>query len=111
MVMQLGGPGAVGEGLGESGAAEPRSAAPERRKPGRATREEERAAYVFLSPWIAGFVFFLLVPLLWAIWLSFTDEQLLRPGQFIGLQNYVRAFTDDPSFYKALQVTLTWIVI
>lgn len=74
-------------------------------------RSEERAGYLFLAPWIAGFVLFLLVPLLWAIWLSVTDEQLLRPGRFVGIDNYVRAFTQDPSFYRALQVTLTWIVI
>ena len=78
---------------------------------GRATRAEERAAYAFLSPWILGFVVFLLIPLAWAVWLSFTDEQLLRPGRFIGFENYTRAFTADPSFYRALQVTLTWILI
>lgn len=82
-----------------------------RRPQGNAQRSEERAAYLFLAPWILGFVFFLLIPLLWAIWLGFTDEQLLRSGEFIGLDNYVRAFTADRSFYKALQVTLTWIVI
>jgi multiple sugar transport system permease protein len=74
-------------------------------------RSEERAAWLFLLPWIAGLVFFLAIPLGWAVWLSFTDEQLLRAGTFIGLENYARAFTRDPSFWKALQVTLTWIVI
>jgi multiple sugar transport system permease protein len=46
---------------------------------GAAARGEERAAYMFLAPWIAGFIFFLLIPLGWAVWLSFTDEQLLSP--------------------------------
>jgi multiple sugar transport system permease protein len=108
MSMQLGDQGAPGERLSEAGVAAALA-------PGRAGRPgskgEERAAYLFLAPWIAGFVFFLLIPLGWAVWLSFTDEQLLRPGQFIGLDNYVRAFTDDPKFYKSLQVTLTWIVV
>jgi ABC-type sugar transport system permease subunit len=108
MSMQLGDQGAPGERLSEAGVA---AALP----PGGAGRPgskgEERAAYLFLAPWIAGFVLFLLIPLGWAVWLSFTDEQLLRPGQFIGLDNYVRAFTDDPKFYKSLQVTLTWIVV
>lgn len=75
------------------------------------SRGEERAAYLFLSPWIIGVLFFLVIPLGWAIWLGFTDEQLLRSGNFIGLDNYVRAFTRDESFYKALSVTLTWIII
>jgi multiple sugar transport system permease protein len=108
MAMPLGGREGVGEGWAESGAAAPLSAPPKQRGRGPG---EERAAYFFLSPWIAGFVFFLLIPLLWAVWLSFTDEQLLRPGRFIGLENYARAFMNDPGFYKSLQVTLTWIVI
>jgi multiple sugar transport system permease protein len=111
MALQLGGTGGVGDGLSEGAAGAPLAGGPGPRERGPASRQEERAAYLFLSPWIAGFVFFLLVPLLWAIWLSFTDEQLLRPGEFVGLDNYVRAFTSDPSFYRALQVTLTWIVI
>ena len=106
--MQLGDQGAPGERLSEAGVAAALAPLP----PGRpGSRAEERAAYAFLAPWFIGFVFFLLIPLGWAVWLSFTDEQLLRPGQFIGFDNYARAFTDDPSFYKALQVTLTWIVI
>ncbi len=112
MTMQLGDQGVGGEQLSEGAVAAPlvglASPGPQR---GAGTRAEERTAYIFLAPWFAGFIFFLLIPLGWAVWLSFTDEQLLRPGQFVGFENYARAFTDDPSFWKALQVTLTWIVI
>ena len=111
MAMQLGDTGARGDQLSEAGVGAPLAVARAGRGGGRGTFGEERAAYLFLIPWFLGFVFFLLVPLLWAVWLSFTDEQLLRPGEFVGLDNYVKAFTDDPSFYKSLQVTLTWIVI
>jgi multiple sugar transport system permease protein len=110
--MQVADQGARGEQLGEAAIAGPPTAitsGPHAGRPG--SRSEERAAYLFLGPWIAGFILFTLVPLGWAVWLSFTDEQLLRPGQFIGFENYARAFTNDPSFYKALQVTMTWIVI
>ncbi len=112
MGMQVGEQGAPGERLSEAGVAGPLAAIaslPRRGRPG--SKSEERAAYLFLAPWISGFILFMVIPLGWAVWLSFTDEQLLRPGQFIGLENYARAFTDDPSFYKALQVTMTWIVI
>lgn len=115
MAMPLSG-GGVGTGSvgSDAAAAGPMAVDAERRNSGPTGRiggAEERAAYLFLSPWLAGVVFFLLVPLGWAVWLSFTDEQLLRPGAFVGVQNYVRAFSHDPSFYKALEVTLTWIVI
>lgn len=112
MAMQ-GGDLAGDEGLTDGTPATPMAALADRpsgrRGPG--SRAEERAAYLFLSPWIIGVVFFLVVPLGWAVWLGFTDEQLLRSGNFIGLDNYVRAFTRDESFYKALGVTLTWILI
>ena len=110
--MQLAG-GARGDSLSEAAAAGPLAvtARPRRGGGGRGTFGEQRAAYFFLAPWLAGFVFFLLVPLGWAVWLSFTDEQLFRPGRFVGIDNYVKAFTRDPSFYKSLEVTLTWIVM
>ena len=112
MVMQQDAPGAPGEAV-DPAAAGPIEPAhqPAWRPVGRLGRSEERAAYLFLAPWFIGIVAFLLIPLVWAVWLSFTDEQLLRPGAFIGLENYARAFTRDPSFYKALQVTVTWIFI
>ena len=113
MAQQLGDQGPHGESLSDGGLATPMAALAGRRRPRRApgSRGEERAAYLFLSPWLIGVVAFLLIPLGWAIWLSFTDEQLLRSGSFVGLGNYERAFTQDPDFYKSLGVTLTWIVI
>ena len=111
MAMQLGDQGPHGESLSDGGLAAPLAARARQPQRSPGSRAEERAAYLFLSPWLVGFVAFLLVPLAWAIWLSFTDEQLLRSGSFIGLENYARAFTQDPDFYKALGVTLTWIII
>jgi multiple sugar transport system permease protein len=112
MAMQLGDQGTHGESLSEGGVGTPMAALADRpRGPSSARRGEERAAYLFLAPWLIGVVAFLLIPLGWAVWLSFTDEQLLRPGTFVGLDNYARAFTRDGDFYQALGVTLTWIVI
>lgn len=73
-------------------------------------RREERAAYLFLLPWLAGLVFLLAVPLAWSVWISLTDEQLLKPGEYIGAENYERIFTADPSFIRSLGVTFRWIV-
>jgi len=73
-------------------------------------RREERAAYLFLLPWLAGLVFFLAVPLAWSVWISLTDERLLKAGEFIGTANYERIFTADPSFSHSLGVTIRWIV-
>ena len=40
-----------------------------------------------------------------------SDEQLVKPGRFIGLDNYTQIFTNDPSFYQSLGVTLRWILL
>jgi multiple sugar transport system permease protein len=72
---------------------------------------EERVAYLFLLPWFAGLVFLLAIPLAWSVYISLTDEQQLRVGAFIGLDNYVRMFTADELFVHTLGVTLKWIVL
>ncbi len=93
--------------MGRDGSAE---APPTRRRNGMA-RREERAAYLFLTPWLVGLVVFLAAPLGWSVYISMSDEQLLRPGQFIGLDNYTQIFTNDPSFYQSIGVTLRWIAL
>ena len=82
-----------------------------RQRMGGQERAEERAAYAFLAPWLIGLVVFLVAPLAWSIYISMSDEQLLKPGQFIGLDNYHEIFTDDRSFYQSLGVTLRWIAL
>ena len=77
---------------------------------GKNERREEWAAYLFLLPWIVGVLGFLLIPLLWATWISLTDEQLFVAGRFVGLKNYVDIFTADEFFYKSLGVTLRWVL-
>jgi multiple sugar transport system permease protein len=77
----------------------------------RGFRGDERVAILFLLPWILGLVFFLAIPLLWGIWISLTDEQIVKVGQFVGLANYEEILTDDPLFIQALGVTLRWLLI
>jgi multiple sugar transport system permease protein len=93
--------------------AQPRTAAPPHVRVGLGpnARREERAAYLFLLPWLVGLLAFTLIPLAWAVWISLTDEQLFVPGRFIGLQNYVQIFTADEFFRKSLLVTLRWVIL
>lgn len=50
--------------------------------------------YVFISPWIIGFLIFLVGPMLASIYLSFTQYKIIAPPVFIGLDNYARMFSD-----------------
>ena len=65
--------------------------------------------YLFLAPWLLGFVVFTLGPVLVSLYLSFTRFDLLRPPVWIGADNYVRMFTADYRFFQALKVTFTYL--
>lgn len=78
-----------------------------RRKPWR----ERVTPYVFLAPWILGFVGITLGPMLASLYLSFTDYSMLEAPRFIGLDNYVTMFTADHKYMKAVQVTLIYVFV
>jgi len=67
--------------------------------------KEALAFYLCISPWLLGFLFFYLGPMLASFALSLTDWDLLTPPNFVGLANYVRIFTKDALFLKSLKIT------
>jgi pectin-derived oligosaccharide transport system permease protein len=69
-------------------------------------RREAVAGYVFLSPWLLGLFGITLLPMLYSLYLSFTDYDLLQDPDWVGVDNYVRMFTDDPKFWHAVGATL-----
>jgi len=70
-------------------------------------RREALAAYLFLSPWILGFVIFLAGPMIASLYLSFTEYKIIRPAVWLGVANYTRMFSDE-LFYHSLKVTVTY---
>ena len=60
---------------------------------------------LFISPWIIGFAWFQLYPILASIRYSFTNYNMMQPPVWIGLDNYTRLFTEDELFRKALTNT------
>lgn len=69
-------------------------------------RREYYAGYVFASPWFLGFLIFGGGPIIFSLVMSFCEYDVLNPPKFVGLENYVTMFTDDPLFYKSLFNTL-----
>ncbi|MDO3685404.1 carbohydrate ABC transporter permease [Micromonospora sp. C28ISP2-4] len=85
-----------------------------RRGAGRARLGEGLAGYFFLSPWLIGLMGVTAIPMLLSLWLSFTDYDILTPlseVRWVGLANYERMFTADPSYWHAVRVTLTFALI
>jgi multiple sugar transport system permease protein len=48
--------------------------------------------------------------MLYSLYLSFTDWNILTPPNWVGLQNYIRIFTKDPDFIQSLKVTIPYAV-
>lgn len=63
--------------------------------------------YLFLSPWILGFLLFLLGPMLASFYLSFTQYKMVKPPVWVGLANYERLISDD-LVYVSMKVTSTF---
>ncbi|OUM97539.1 MAG: ABC transporter permease [Thermobacillus sp. ZCTH02-B1] len=67
--------------------------------------------YVFISPWLFGFLALTLGPILFSIYMSFTDWDLFQAPHFIGLGNYEKIFTRDPLFWKSVGNTVYYAFI
>jgi len=62
-----------------------------------AMAREARVALAFIAPFFLGFVVFNLLPLLYSVYLSLVNFNTFSeagPRDFIGLRNYLRAFSD-----------------
>ncbi|MFI7661926.1 carbohydrate ABC transporter permease [Micromonospora parva] len=92
--------------------------APGRRPRTPLARREARWAYLFLAPWIIGFLIFYAGPMLASLWLSFTEYDVINPPEYTGLDNY-RELMSDPAvarslgntvYYTALHVPLVMLI-
>ena len=74
-------------------------------------RLEAIQGYLFISPWILGFLAFTLGPMIASFYYSFTLYNVQTAPRFIGFQNYDYAFNGDPIFWVSVQRTLLWSVM
>ncbi|MFG2348650.1 carbohydrate ABC transporter permease [Streptomyces phaeochromogenes] len=73
-------------------------------------RRENLAGYLFMSPWIAGFLLLTAGPMAASLYFAFTDYNLFDSPQWIGFDNFTRMF-DDPRWQKSVEVTAKYVVI
>ena len=88
--------------------------AAQRRRRGARRRRQDAAGYLFLSPWLLGLLGITAIPMLISLYLSFTDYSplgSLSDANWVGLANYRRMFTTDPSYWHAVRVTVEFAVI
>jgi len=81
-----------------------------RRRSRKRVRHNRIVGYLFISPWIIGFLAFALYPFIASLYYSFTSYDILTPPRWIGLHNY-QAMTQDPLFWGSLYNTVFFTVI
>lgn len=84
-----------------------------KRKHGGLLRRQQRNGWLFVLPWIVGFVIFFLKPLVQSLWFPFNDVTMGNSGMetaFVGLGNYKYLLIQDSSFLTNLwTVTLSML--
>ena len=65
-------------------------------------RRKALEGYLYISPFLLGFLIFTAYPLLASFYLSFTNFNIISPPVWAGLENYQRAFTQDDLFWSSL---------
>ena len=74
-----------------------------RRRWSRRAVREAIEGYLYIMPWLVGFLVLTIGPMVASLFFSFTRYSIIRPPQFIGLDNYIRAFSGkDRLFYTSL---------
>lgn len=66
--------------------------------------------YIFVSPWIIGFLAFIIFPLVTSLYLSFTRYDILSSPRLIGFDNWIRMFTQDSRFWDSTKATFKFVI-
>ncbi|GIK71997.1 MAG: putative ABC transporter permease protein YesP [Chloroflexota bacterium] len=66
--------------------------------------------YIFISPFILGFLLWFIIPAGVALWLTVHDWNLISPPKYVGAKHLVTMWEDD-RFWKSLSVTTTYTLV
>ena len=69
--------------------------------------------YIFVAPFVITYLLFYLYPMLFSFGISLTDWTAvdMDTRNFVGIKNYIRGFTDDPMFWRAVLNTIKIMLI
>lgn len=81
------------------------------RRPNGWRRYRPLTFWLFVSPWVIGFLLLTVLPMGFALWMSLTDYDGISPKtNFVGLGNFERALRDD-QMWSSLGQTLVLMVV
>lgn len=76
----------------------------------RAARREALEGFLFISPWMFGFLFFAAGPVIASLVLSFYKWNIISPPQFVAFKNYIK-LAQDPMIAISLKRTLYYAML
>ncbi len=71
---------------------------------------DDLSGYAFISPWLLGFIAFSIIPILFSLYYSFTEYDILGEPIFNGLENFRRMLGDE-LFWQSLKVTFFYAFV
>lgn len=74
-------------------------------------RREALWFHLLISPWLLGFLLFMLYPVVASAYFSLTRYDVISPPHWVGLANYTYLFTRDRLFWKSLRITFTYVIV
>ena len=78
------------------------------KRAGKMAKKEAVEGYLCILPWLIGFFVFTLGPMIFSIYISMCDWDIINPPTFIGLANFQQALFDDFRFAQAIKVTVVY---
>lgn len=66
---------------------------------------------IFLFPTLISFILVFLIPFILGIYLSFTQFTTVENATWVGIDNYIKAFTQDTNFLNALWFTIKFTIV
>ena len=74
-------------------------------------QREALTGWLFVSPALIGFGIFTFGAILYSLSLSFTDYDMFGTPEWVGLENYIKAFTNDEYFYQYFGNTFYFAIV
>ncbi len=66
--------------------------------------------YIFIAPFMLGFILWFLIPALTSLWLVFQNWNMIAPAKFIAFDNFKR-IASDALFWQSLNVTTIYTIV
>ena len=73
--------------------------------------KKHKYKYIMIAPFAVVFILFTLLPVLVAIFLSFTNFNMVKAPEYAGLDNYIKLMVHDPIFLTAIKNTLFFAIV